>query len=399
MLLLTALCALAVSLAASAPAETAKEKYDATQDKLEGVRADQSSLAETIAAQNKAIDSMIGEVSGLRQELASVKAELAAKEEQLDRATAALERERGRLEEVREQLRRALGVLSDRVVAIYEAGSPSVVNVILETEDWSEMTAQAEYLNRIQSYDESVVERVTDLRDEVTDSVTRLSDNRAKVANARDSIAAIESQVAVASAEAEARFADLQAAQAERRATMDQLGSEEERINDNLAQLGQQVAAEGGPVPSGAQVPAPLSPGEQAGFINESEASAPANAPQAVKDVIAAANAIASMPYLWGGGHGSFESSGYDCSGAVSYALNGGGFLESPLDSTGLESWGEPGAGKWITVYANAGHTYAVIAGLRWDTAGSASGTGPRWYEDTASAVSGEFVVRHPSGY
>ncbi len=363
------------------------------------MRADQSSLAETIAAQNKAIDSMIGEVSALRQELAAVEAELAAKQEQLDRATAALERERGRLEEVREQLRRAIGVLSDRVVAIYEAGSPSIVNVILESDDWSEMSAQTEYLNRIQSYDESVVERVKDLRDEDTDSVARLSDNRAKVEDARNSIAAIESQVASASAEAEARFADLRAAQAQRSATMDRLGSEEERINDNLAQLGQQVAAEGAPVPAGAQVPAPLNPGEQAGFISESEASAPANAPEAVKAAIAAANAIASTPYIWGGGHGSFESPGYDCSGAVSFALHGGGFLESPLDSTGLESWGEPGAGKWITVYANAGHTYAVIAGLRWDTAGSIGGTGPRWYESTESVVAGEFIVRHPSGY
>jgi len=398
-LLLVAICALAVSLTATAPAETAQEKYDAAQDKLEGVRADQASLAETIAAHNKAIDSMIGEVSALRVELTEVEAELAAKQEQLDRATTALEGERAHLEEVRGQLRRALGILRDRVVTIYEAGSPNVANMILESEDWSEMSAQAEYLNQIQSYDESVVERVTDLRDEVTDSVSRLSDNRAQAEEARDSIAAIESQVAAASAEAEARFADLKVAQVERRATMDRLSSEEERINGNLAQLGQQVAAEGAPVPAGAQVPAPLSPGEQAGFINESEASAPAEAPQAVKDVIAAANAIASMPYLWGGGHGSFESSGYDCSGAVSYALNGGGFLDSPLDSTGLESWGEAGAGKWITVYANAGYTYAVIAGLRWDTAGSASGTGPRWYEDTTSAVSGEFVVRHPPGY
>jgi len=398
-LLLIALCALAVSMSASAPAETAKEKYAATQDQLEGVRADQSSLAETIAAENKAIDDMIGEVSALRQELAAVKAELAAQQEQLDRATAALKSERVRLGEVRQQLGRALGVLHDRVVAIYMAGSPNVVNMILETGDWSQMSVQTEYLKRIQSYDESVVERVKDLRDEVSDSVAQLSDNRAKAENARDSIAATKSQVASAAAEAEARFADLKAAQAERRASMAELESEEEALNDNLASISQEIAEEGAPLPAGARTPAPLNPGERAGFINESEASAPASAPEAVKAAIAAANAIASKPYLWGGGHGSFESAGYDCSGAVSFALNGGGFLESPLDSTGLETWGEPGAGKWITVYANAGHTYAVIAGLRWDTAGSASGTGPRWYEDTTSAVAGEFVVRHPAGY
>jgi peptidoglycan hydrolase CwlO-like protein len=394
-LLLAALCALAVSLTASAPAETAKEKYDAAQNKLEGVQADQGSLAETIAAQNQAIDAMIGEVSALRQELAAVEAELAAKQEQLERATAALEKERDHLEEVRAQLGRALAVLRDRLVAIYEAGSPSVVNAILESENWSEMSAQTEYLNRIQSYDDSVVSRVKTLRDEVSGAVARLADNRAQVEEARDSIAAIEREVAARSAEAEARFAELQAAQAERRATMDQLGSEEERINDNLAQLGQQVAAEGGPVPVGATVPAPLNPGEAAGFISESEASAPAAAPEAVKAAIAAANSIAMTPYVWGGGHGSFESSGYDCSGAVSFALHAGGWLESPLDSTGLESWGEPGAGKWITVYANAGHTWMIIAGLAFDTVG---GPGPRWHSSPTSSTEG-FVVRHPSGY
>ncbi|HEX3241267.1 MAG TPA: hypothetical protein VHR18_14160 [Solirubrobacterales bacterium] len=394
-LFLTAICALAVSLEASAPAKTPQEKYDATQDQLEGVRADQSSLAETIAAQNKAIDSMIGEVSALRQELAAVESELAAKQSQLDRATKALEDEQDHLDEVRVKLRRSLAVLTERLVAIYEAGSPSVINAILESENWSEMSAQTEYLNRIQNYDDAVVGRVKTLRDEVTDAVTRLADNRTQVEEARDSIAAIEQEVAARSAEAEARYGELQAAQAERRASMNELESEEEALNDNLADISQQIAEEGAPLPAGASVPAPLNPGESAGFISESEASAPANAPDAVKSAIAAANSIASTPYIWGGGHGSFESSGYDCSGAVSFALHGGGFLESPLDSTGLESWGEPGAGKWITVYANAGHTWMIIAGLAFDTVG---GPGPRWHSSPTSSTEG-FIVRHPPGY
>ena len=100
-------------------------------------------------------------------------------------------------------------------------------------------------------------------------------------------------------------------------------------------------------------------------------------------------------PYIWGGGHGSFESSGYDCSGAVSFALHGGGFLESPLDSTGLETWGEPGPGKWITVYANAEHAWMMIAGLAFDTVG---GPGPRWHSSPVDSPEG-FIVRHPPGY
>jgi peptidoglycan hydrolase CwlO-like protein len=395
-LVLTALCVLGASLEASAPAKTPQEKLEATQGKLEGVRANQSALAETIAEQNAAIDSMIGEVSALRQKLAAVQGELAEKEAELDAATKALEKEKEHLEEVRAQLARALEVLRGRLVAMYEAGSPSAINAILESEDWSQMTAQTEYLSRIQSYDDSVVSRVKDLRDEVTGAVERLAKNRAKAEDARDSIAAIEQEVASASAEAEARFAELQSAQHERRAAMEALESREEALSSNLSSISNQIASEGGTtgVPM-AEVPAPLNPGESAQVMSESEASAPAAAPQAVKDAIAAANSIAMTPYIWGGGHGSFESSGYDCSGAVSFALHGGGFLESPLDSTGLETWGEAGAGHWITVYANAEHAWMVIAGIAFDTVG---GPGPRWHDPWVDSPEG-FIVRHPSGY
>lgn len=135
----------------------------------------------------------------------------------------------------------------------------------------------------------------------------------------------------------------------------------------------------------------------RAKYISSSEAGVPRVAPPAVKDAIEAANSIATTPYIWGGGHGSFESSGYDCSGAVSYALHGAGLLGVPLTSGGLESYGEPGPGRWITIYANAEHTYAVIAGLRWDTVGFGDGVGPRWHLEPP--YPGGFVVRHPPAY
>jgi peptidoglycan hydrolase CwlO-like protein len=391
--MLATLCVLVLSTA-SAPAETPQEKLDATQGKLDHVRESQGSLAETIAAQNAAIDSMIGEVSALRQKQAAVEAELAEKQRELAAATAALEQEEAHLERVREQLGRALGVLRERLVAIYESGSPDVINAILESNNWSEIAAQTEYLNRIQSYDDSVVERVKTLRDEVTNAVAHLADNRAKIESARDAIAAKEREVAAARAEAESRFAELKQAQAQRREAMEALESREQALSDNLASISNQIASEGGPAPTG-EVPAPLTAGETAGFINESEASAPASAPSAIQAAISAANAIATTPYIWGGGHGSFESSGYDCSGAVSYALHGGGFLESPLDSTGLETWGEAGPGKWITVYANAEHAWMMIAGLAFDTVG---GPGPRWHSSPVDSPEG-FIARHPPGY
>ncbi len=137
--------------------------------------------------------------------------------------------------------------------------------------------------------------------------------------------------------------------------------------------------------------------GEQAVINPDGLASAPRSAPPAVKAAIAAANSIATTPYVWGGGHSSWYSYGYDCSGAVSFALYGAGLLNTPLTSGALASYGEPGPGKWITIYANATHTYMVVAGLRWDTVGDESGTGPRWHAEPPYPDG--FVVRHPVGY
>jgi hypothetical protein len=123
----------------------------------------------------------------------------------------------------------------------------------------------------------------------------------------------------------------------------------------------------------------------------------PKAAPPRVKAVITAANRIRTKPYIYGGGHARWQDNGYDCSGAVSYALHGGHFLASPLPSGPLESWGRAGRGRWISVYANSGHAYAVIAGLRWDTSGDSSGTGPRWHKDLRDNIG--YVVRHPRGF
>lgn len=125
-------------------------------------------------------------------------------------------------------------------------------------------------------------------------------------------------------------------------------------------------------------------------------ALAPPNAPEAVAGAINAANTIVGRPYVWGGGHASFYSNSYDCSGAVSFALFGGGLIPQPLTSGDLMRWGSPGRGKWITVYANPGHTFVEIAGLRFDTVGAEQGTGPRWHLATVSTAG--FVARHPAG-
>jgi cell wall-associated NlpC family hydrolase len=145
------------------------------------------------------------------------------------------------------------------------------------------------------------------------------------------------------------------------------------------------------PAAASAQVPqATLTPGGRA--------IAPASAPPSVKAMIEAANRIHHRPYRWGGGHRSWNSAGYDCSGSVSYVMHAAGLLESPLDSTGFMRWGGGGGGSWVRIYANHEHVFAVIAGLRWDTSYSEDGdrTGPGWSE--AMRPTGGFRLRHPLG-
>lgn len=131
-------------------------------------------------------------------------------------------------------------------------------------------------------------------------------------------------------------------------------------------------------------------------IISRGKACAPKSAPSAVKRVIQAANAIRNKPYKYGGGHGSWNDSGYDCSGAVSYALHGGGLLGSPRDSSGLAHYGKRGNGRWISVFGNSGHAYMKVAGLRWDTSGT-GGSGPSWHSSMRSSRG--YSVRHPAHY
>jgi septal ring factor EnvC (AmiA/AmiB activator) len=396
LLVLAALCAFA-ALAGGAPAESLREQFQRKQAQLSHNESARSDLSATIAEQNRQVDALIGEVAETRARAQAVAEELAAKQAELDRARAHLARERHRLEVVRARMRRALGVLRRELVSIYEAGEPDTLSVVLNAASWSEMIARSDYLDAYQHHFQTVVDRVRSLRDEIRKMVEQLRAARDRLQAARDAIAAQKREIDQTRATLEQRRADLVALRRARQHQLDALESRGQALADNLAAISDQIQAQAAASAAAPAVPAPLAPGDQAQLLANGDAAAPASAPEAVKAVIAAANQIDTTPYVWGGGHGSFSSSGYDCSGAVSYALNGGGFLSSPLDSTGLETWGVPGPGRWITVYANAGHAFAVIAGLRWDTSGDASGTGPRWHSDAASTAG--FIARHPDGY
>jgi hypothetical protein len=138
-----------------------------------------------------------------------------------------------------------------------------------------------------------------------------------------------------------------------------------------------------------------LPTGARARVLPDGTAQAPENAPEVVKRVILAANQIAKFPYKWGGGHGAWRDTGYDCSGSVSFALAGAGLLDRPLTSGLFMGYGAPGPGRWITIYANDGHMFMVVAGLRFDTSGRGR-AGTRW-QDAAVATTG-YAVRHIPG-
>jgi cell wall-associated NlpC family hydrolase len=407
--LLTLLVVCAALLATSGPASaTIAEK----QEELADVRAQQADVEAELAASNEQINGLIAQVSEAREREAAAAAELAEVEARLQEADDELAAGRDELERVRNELREAVAELEKVLVGIYKSDDPDMIKLLIESSGWEDSSVDAAYLDRVHEYQADTVQRVEDLRDEVEEQVARLAETRDRIAETRDEVAAQRQALADERAALEAQEAQLAAARQERKDTLSALTGREVELQDGIESAQQRIAREnaaavppaveddGGSDVAAPPVSAPApGNGSTATLNSDGTATPPADAPANVVAVIEAANQIKDAPYVWGGGHGSFESSGYDCSGAVSYALHGGGFLSSPLDSTGLSYWGEAGVGNWITVYANSGHTYAVIAGLRWDTSGT-GGSGPGWstsldgYLDTSS-----YTARHPAGF
>jgi septal ring factor EnvC (AmiA/AmiB activator) len=383
--LLVLACTLAVVLA-DGPSSSAQSQS------LDQVRAQQDAIRAKLAEQNAAVDALLGQVGQLRQQESKVAAELAKQEAELAAARRRLTAARQELADTKRRLHGALGDLRNLLVSVYKYGQIDEATVLLNSDGFDELTTRSAYLDRIRDYESGVVGRVRKLRDVANDHVDEIEGSIDRMKTARAAIAERQAALAASRASLEQREAELEAAQAERREQLNKLKGDERDLVEALSTPAP-APADGGSAPAPpAENVAPPS-GSQATLNSDGTATAPADAPDAVKGAIAAANAITNTPYVYGGGHGSFESSGYDCSGSVSYALHGGGLLSTPLDSTGFMTWGEPGPGNWITVYANPGHAFAVIAGLRFDT----SGAPPRW--QTESRDTAGYVAVHPPGY
>lgn len=398
--LAAALLALALIAAGALAGSASADK----QAELAQVQDRQAVIADDLDSQNAAINQLIGQVSEMRSKEAAAQEELDQAQAELDQAEADLAEGRHQLELIRERLERSINALERMLVAIYKDEAPDMIELVMESATWSDAQVQSDYFDRLNDYQNSVIEQVNELREEQAATVAQLADQRDAIESQRDAVAAKRDALASQRAALESREAELTAARADRRAQLAELAGRESDLRKDIARQAaeaQAVAEEQDTETVAAppvSAPAPVS-GSTAQLASDGSAIPPEDAPEQVKAVIEAANQIKDYPYVWGGGHGSFEASGYDCSGAVSYALHGGGFLSTPLDSTGFMSWGEPGVGNWITVYANSGHAYAVIAGLRWDTSNT-GGSGPSWSTSTTSFQDpSAFVATHPAGF
>jgi peptidoglycan DL-endopeptidase CwlO len=254
---LVAAAALVVLLAASvAPAEDLESKLDAKEAKLSKVHERSGVLSTTISQLGDRIDRLTTEVAGLRKQEAAVEVRLNAKQAELDRAVAQLKVAKTRLVKMRSHLKRALSALRDRLVAMYETGTPDVLSVIVGANGYDDLIDRTEYLNRIRGNDEAIVGRVRELRDQVRRTVDRLRSAKDQIEAARDSIAAEEQALASARGAVQERQSSLLAARGDRVAALKKIRSHEEELDGSVAKIQAKIAAqlagyESVPVPAG----------------------------------------------------------------------------------------------------------------------------------------------------
>jgi peptidoglycan hydrolase CwlO-like protein len=342
-----------------------------------------TSLRSAVAADEAQIRRTSGGLATAQQRLNALQSELSAREDKLRAVQSQLLAARDRMVELENRLQQASKALSANLVAAYENHQPDLMTVILESHGFNELLERMTFLQRIGHQDASIVGTTRQARAEVHTEAVRLTGLEQRDRALTDQILGQRNQVA-------ALQAALLSRQIAEVGTRNRDRSKLSDLNSRLASLEKRAAAAAARAAATRNASVGGIAVDTGGMVQ-----APAGAPAAIAQVIAAGNAIATLPYIWGGGHGSFQASGYDCSGSVSYALAAAGLLSSPLDSTGFETWGDPGPGRWITVYANAGHAWMTVAGWRFDTVALSEG-GTRWSRSMAGT--GGFIVRHPPG-
>jgi cell wall-associated NlpC family hydrolase len=273
--------------------------------------------------------------------------------------------------------------LAANLVSRYEGTQPDLVSVILDARGFTDLLEKISYLQTMARADAHVVGATRVARAAVAKQATALAGLEARDRRLADEVLAQRNQVAALRAALLGRQLATMRARSSNAAQLSGLERRLSSLERQAAAQAARAAASGNAAVGGIAV-------NTHGMVQP-----PPGAPAAVAQVIAAGNAIATLPYIYGGGHASFQANGYDCSGSVSYALAAAGLVSSPMVSGAFETWGDPGPGRWITVYANAGHVWMDVAGWRFDTVALAEG-GTRWARGGGEFAG--FVVRHPPG-
>lgn len=350
--------------------------------------ADDATLGGRIEKLNKKVRALQGQIDELQGRENAIQAELTKKLARQQELAGELAATRARVTRLQARLERSKKVLAKRVVGVYKSGDPDYLTVVLQSDGFTELVQRATFLRHVAEQDQDVINTVGELKTEAANQTVRLAALQreqgrlvAQVQERRDQVAGAKSQLASRMAPLSQRLRTSRTRLAA--VTADRNRSERGSHGGHSEQN------------STPDFSPDLTPAGHVSLRSDGMAVAPINAPASIKAAVAAGNRIAKKPYRWGGGHGSFDDSGYDCSGSVSYVLHAAGVLGSPLASGALGSWGKAGPGNWITVYANAGHTMMSVGGVWFDTSGI-GGNGSRW--QGGSKGTGGYAVRHWPG-
>lgn len=382
---ITGVCALAIVAGVGAPTSG---RADVAAD-----RAAAQSLRDKVAAESARIARTNAGLAQAQARLDRLDAQVSRRNAQLTETQDDLVRTRIRLSQLERKAKRATKVLEKNLVTAYETGKPDIVSVIVTSKGFNDLLERVDFYERVSRHNGTILDETRESKAAVARQTKKLEDDRRTYARlAKEAAAHRDEADVVRNAILRRREQQLRA----RSGTQAELDRVRGRIR--RVERAQAAAARAARTADAAAEEAPRVGSSSSAGGNGGAPSAPSgNSDQdaIVARVIAAANEIATTPYVYGGGHGG-NSSGYDCSGSISYALAAGGLISAPMASGPFMSWGEPGVGKRITVYANAGHAYMVIDGRRYDTS-ALRGGGTRWTSEMRSSAG--FVARHPAGF
>ncbi len=353
------------------------------QSQITTTRSAAAALQSQIAVDSRQIAHTTAGLNQARARLAAVQADLDQRIGELRTVQTQLIAARDHLVALENRLHLATTVLAANLRASYEGATPDLMTVILQSHGFGSLLEQVSFMARVGHQDAQIVGVTRTARAEVAREANHLAQLEARDRALAESVLNRRNQVAALQSALLSEQLRQLGARSHLSARYQGLRGRLQTLEKRAAEQAARAAATGNAGVGGVAV-------DTGGMVQP-----PPGAPAAVAQVIAAGNAIATLPYVWGGGHGSFRASGYDCSGSVSYALAAAGLLSSPMVSGDFESYGDPGPGRWITIYANAGHVWMEVAGWRFDTVALSYG-GTRWARG-GGEFSG-FVVRHPPG-